>query len=145
MATYFDALDQQMSVAVGEAFGEPVTWRPMVAPRNLYTRGSSAPDPVRPIVIGVNAIITWRPGISSPSATDPMQGTQRGALESFDVAIDVLVSDFPSGGLPREGDIFEFSRPYYDNPFGVVARQLNDGTARAVFFCLGVGADDVNI
>jgi hypothetical protein len=146
--TVFDDLDAAMATIVGEEFGSLVTWHPMAAKPSRYTGGDAQPDPARPIVAGLTAIVTWKPLTEAAGVTDGLPGGNRGGISSFDVSIDIAVDDFADPMnpdhflLPKPGDILELTEEYDDNRWVEIKRAADDGSKRAIFYGTAVEASE---
>ena len=146
--TAFDALDALAAALVGAEFGSLVTWHPMIAKPSQYTGGDAQPDPARPIVPGLLAIVTWKPLTESAGVTDGLPGGNRGGISSFDVSLDfatVVFEDPAHPGtvnLPRAGDIIELAEEdeYAQNRFIELKRICDDGSMRAICYGTAVAA-----
>ena len=147
--TAFDDLDARMSAIVGAVYGSLVTWHPMAAKPSVYTGGDAQPDPARPIVAGLMAIVVWKPLTVAAGVTDGLPGGNRGGISSFDVSIDIAVDDFadPATGdlnLPKPGDIFFLSEEYDENSWIEIKRAADDGSKRAIFYGMAIPATEAS-
>lgn len=145
--TTFDAFDAKMAAIVGSIFASHVTWHPMLAKASKYTGGDAQPDQARPVVVGLNAIVVWKPLTETAGVTDGVSGGNRGGISAFAVSIDIAVADFTAGGeitLPKVGDIFELSEEYDENRWVEIKRAADDGSMRAIFYGTAVTASEAS-
>lgn len=145
----FENLDEYIAGIISDEFASGVIWHPMIVSGNVYTNSDVIPDPNRPIVSGLTAIATWKPLVMSPGSTDSMQGTDRGALSTFDVSLDFSVSDFEDPNfpgnfdMPRKGDIFELVEEYEGNRYVELKLSGDDGGKRVIFYASAVAAREL--